>query len=477
MMAAYGDDLRRWWHPVPDSGIVLIAGATTVGVWLGPGAWLAVVVVASTALIVTRGAPPVGARVDLAVVLAVAVAVAAGLGAVASERAWRAVVPDRVGPFQGWTTVMTDPRPLAGATVVVLEVEGERFEAVVHGRARRRLTPLRVGERVEVSATRVPLRPDTARRVQARHVVGRLRVDAVGATAPGTPLSTGINRLRGRLAGTAEHTMAVETAALFTGLVIGDDTRQDPGTVSAFRAAGLSHLTAVSGQNVALVIASAGFFLRRLPAWWRLGATWALIAWFVLLTRAEPSVVRAGAMAACTSWAFALGRDRTPLRVLGLAVTALVLVDPLLVWSVGFWLSVTATLGVTVVAPWLASHLAGPEWLVAPLSVTLGAQAGVALPSWLVFGRFPVLGVPANLLAVPVAGAVMFCGLPVALVASLMPAGLADLLMAPVELGTRWVATVAVLAARLEPMGVSALMVWAFQLVVLAVLIGATRAR
>jgi competence protein ComEC len=91
-------------------------------------------------------------------------------------------------------------------------------------------------------------------------------------------------------------------------------------------------------------------------------------------------------------------------RLLAVTVTGLVLVDPLLVWSVGFWLSVTATAGVCVVGPWLEPRLGGPAWLAAPLAVTLGAQAGVIVPSWLVFGRMPSLGIVANLLAVPVAG-------------------------------------------------------------------------
>jgi competence protein ComEC len=147
----------------------------------------------------------------------------------------------------------------------------------------------------------------------------------------------------------------------------------------------------------------------------------------------------------------------------------LVLVDPLLVWSVGFWLSVTATLGVTVAAPWIASRLAGPTWFVGSLSVTLGAQVGVMVPSWLVFGRLPTLGVPANLLAVPAAGAVMSMGVPVALVASVLPARVAGIVMAPAAFATHWVATVAALAAALEPRGAAIVAAWAAQGAVIAV--------
>ena len=143
--------------------------------------------------------------------------------------------------------------------------------------------------------------------------------------------------------------------------------------------------------------------------------TLALIAWFVVLTRAEPSVLRAGTMAAIGATAFALGRQREPLRLLAVAVVGLLLVDPLLAWSVGFWLSVGATAGVTGVGPPLAARLGRFGPLAMPVAVTLGAQVGVAIPSVVVFGRLPLVGVVANLLAVPVAGLVMLYGLPASL--------------------------------------------------------------
>ena len=106
-----------------------------------------------------------------------------------------------------------------------------------------------------------------------------------------------------------------------------------------------------------------------------------LIAWFVSLTRFEPSIVRAGAMAALSATAFVLGRERAPARILCLAVTILLLVDPLLVRSVGFWLSVGATGGVVSVGPWLAGRLSRLGMLATPIGITLGAQIGVVIPA------------------------------------------------------------------------------------------------
>lgn len=362
---------------------------------------------------------------------------------------------------------MTDPAPVGRGVGVVVEIEGERFQTYAYGSARRRLERRQAGERVAVVGRRTPVPPDD-RRSRVRHVVGRFEIERIAASASGTGVARASNRLRSRLRWSAEAAMPADDAALFTGLVVGDDVRQSQDVVDRFRAVGLSHLTAVSGQNVSYVLAVAGVLLKRLSRWWRLGATWALIAWFVVLTRVEPSVVRAGTMAGIGALAFALGRDRSVPRVLAITVAALVLVDPMLVWSVGFWLSCGATAGVSVVGPWLERRWRGPDWLAVPVSATVGAQVGVVLPSLLVFGRLPALGIITNLLAVPVAGFVMLAGIPTALVASLLPSWLVGAVMAPAALGTRWVATVAAVAERVTPLGGWAVVAWAVQVVVAA---------
>jgi competence protein ComEC len=448
-----------WWQPFGDGAAVIVASAAVIGAWQGS---VAVAVVALAAALIVR-------RVDLALVVLVVGLVASAL----SDRAWRAVEPDVLGPYRGWATVVGDPAPAGRATGAVVEIDGERFRVRVYGADRHRLARLHDGEQVHLVGDRVALTGRYPRMAQVRHVVGEFRVESFGESAGAAPLRRASNRVRDALRAGAERTMTADQAALFTGLVIGDDTRQSDAQVDEFRAGGLSHLMAVSGQNVAFVLALAGLGLRRLPRWWRLAATLAVIGWFVVLTRAEPSVVRAGAMAAWTATAFAMGREHSPLRVLSLAVTALVLIDPLLVWSVGFWLSVGATAGVCVIGPGLAARLAGPRWLIEPLAVTMGAQVGVLLPSVLVFGRLPVLGPLANMLAVPVAGFVMLYGIPAALVAAATPDPLAEVIMLPCEAGTRWISTVAALAARLAPTGVVAVLVGVAQACVLVALLQA----
>jgi competence protein ComEC len=146
-------------------------------------------------------------------------------------------------------------------------------------------------------------------------------------------------------------------------------------------------------------------------------------------------------------------------RLLSLAVAALVLADPLLVHSVGFLLSVAATAAIVVAARPLAAAVPGPGWLRVGASVTLTAELGIAPVAVIVFGGVPVAALPANLLAVPAAGLVVVWGLPLGLAGSALravgvPGGawLARVLLLPASLLLRWVAAVARWSAGL-PLG------------------------
>ena len=92
--------------------------------------------------------------------------------------------------------------------------------------------------------------------------------------------------------------------------------------------------------------------------------------------------------------------------------------------------------------------------------MTLGAQVGVVVPAVMVFGRLPLVSIPANLLAVPVAGFVMLYGLPAGLLAGALPI-VAPVVMFPCRVGVRWVDTISVLGARLEPGGTATWVGWA----------------
>ena len=238
--------------------------------------------------------------------------------------------------------------------------------------------------------------------------------------------------------------MSRERRALFTGLVLGDDREQEPEEVDDFRASGLSHLLAVSGQNVAFVLAIAAPLLRRLSLRGRFGASVAILLTFGILTRWEPSVLRAVAMAALALLASTIGRPSGSIRILALAVTGLVLVDPMLSGSIGFLLSVGACTGIAVLGPVLERRRVPTA-----LAVTLAAQLGVAPVLLPVFGGIPVASLPANLLAGPAAGPVMMWGIVGGLPAGLINGPVATALHLPTRLLLEWIAGVARVTARL----------------------------
>jgi competence protein ComEC len=423
--------------------------ALSTAVFVGLATAVAIAVVLrspAVAVLALLGALTLNQRLRVAFVLSLVVAI----GGLRSAATWHDLHPDRLGRFAGWATVVEEPRRYAGAMRALVEVDGQRFETWLRGRADQlRVAAWRAGDRVELAGVRKTLEPNRVGRVAWQHVVGALDVDWLGDSVPGGRLATASNRVR-ELVEQGAGALPFEQAVLARGLVIGDDRDQPPEMVERFRTSGLSHLMAVSGQNVAFVIAAAGPVLRRAPPLSRWLLTVLLIAWFVVITRAEPSVMRAGLMAALGATAFALGRRNDPVRMLALAVVALLLVDPLLAWSVGFWLSVGATGGVTVIGPRLARRLRRLGPLATPLGITLGAQAGVALPSVLVFGRLSLVGTVANLLAVPVAGLVMLYGLPACILAGAVPP-LAPVVVAPVGVGVRWIDAVAAIGAAVEP--------------------------
>jgi competence protein ComEC len=198
---------------------------------------------------------------------------------------------------------------------------------------------------------------------------------------------------------------------LLAGFLLGD-TRGVPDELKAkFRAAGLTHLLAVSGENVAFVLALVAPLLRRLALRGRAVGGIAVLLFFGTMTRWEPSVLRAITMAVIGLVAGFLGRPTAGLRVLVLAATVLLVADPFLLHSVGFLLSCGASLGIAVLARPIADRLPGPSWMREVLGVTAGAQLGVAPVLIPVFGSMPLVALPANLLAVPLAAPLTMWGL------------------------------------------------------------------
>lgn len=359
------------------------------------------------------------------------------------------------GSFAGEVELVSDPEPSFGGVRADVRLGGRRLEARAEGIAADALTDRLAGERVRVRGLVQSVLPESSWLVP-RHVSGRLAVVRVEGWRAGEAPSRVANGLRRTLVSGASS-MSDRQQALYTGLVIGDDRSQRADLADDFLGAGLTHLLAVSGQNVAFALAMAGPVLRRLRLWPRLMLTLGVIGLFGVMTRFEPSVLRASAMAALAALVVTAGHPTPRVRVIALAVVALLVVDPLLVRSVGFRLSVAAASAIVLLAPRIERVLPGPRFVREALGVTLAAQLGVAPILLSAFGPIPVASLPANLLAVPVAGALMVWGLTGGLVAGVVSAPIASLLHVPSRLGLDWLGVVARQSARasLGELGVS----------------------
>lgn len=370
----------------------------------------------------------------------------------------------QTGEYQGFATVMSDPRNIGAATRITIEIESNRFVVYAYGRPAWRLAGAKVGEQIFVRGQRQAFERGDESRWIAQHIKGKFQIELVGEQRlVAAPLLRSAQRVRD-LVSRGAQSFDFADRTLFTGLVIGDDTQQPESMIDAFRKSGLAHLVAVSGQNVSFILAALSPLLSRLKNRFRIFATIGVLVWFVVITRVEPSVVRAATMAGLAFLSVAAGRPTRTMRLIAVTVLVTVIVDPLLAWSVGFFMSVGATCGLCLGAAPLARIIRRPKWLAQLIGATVAAQLGVMPVVILIFGLPSATGIIANVLAVPIAGLVMLFGLPMALCAGLIVdlglEKLAMILMWPIQVGVRWVWWVAEIFARLKFDGMANLALW-----------------
>jgi len=367
--------------------------------------------------------------------------------ALMSARAMSGMAPVPAAEFDGWVTLVDDPSPSGqSGTRFTVRVDGKRIDAAAHGSITGRLDDVLAGERMWLRGSISPASSNDSW-LMWRHVVGRLEVHEVVAVAPAAPVSRFVNGVRRTLSRGA-MALPVRDRALFLGMVIGDDRGQFPVTADDFRAAGLGHLLVVSGQNVAFVLAIVGPLVSRLRPGPRLAVLLALLSMFSLLTRFEPSVLRAVVMAGVSVGATALDLGVDGRRSLAWAVAGLLVLDPFLVHSVAFQLSAAATAGLVLLSEPIAQRLRGPTWFRIAFATTLSAQLAVSPLIIMEFGPMPLASLPANVLAEPIAGPVMMWGSTGGLIAGLFGGVPAMLIHTPTRVLLWWISVVAAAAAR-----------------------------
>ncbi|WP_277369853.1 DNA internalization-related competence protein ComEC/Rec2 [Rhodococcus rhodochrous] len=397
----------------------------------------AVVGCAVTVRLVAAGRiPRGGARILLA-----ALAVVAGFGPAAGLRMWAAdqhpiASAAERGAWAGVVLVPTDdPRRIRAAA----------FDDTPRVRIPARLEHVTVGGRsMDTGGSVVVFAPADSwgDLLPGQSVTARVRVAPY--TGPGTtvavlraenaPTAVGPPPVWQRWAGTARDRLAqvssavlpADRAGLLPGLVVGDTTALTDEVREDFRVAGLTHLTAVSGANVSIVLGAVLLLVRAVGLGPRSGtvlAATALVA-FVIVVRPSASVVRAAAMGSIGLLAFVTGRERQALPALCTAVGVLLVLMPDLAVDVGFALSVSATAALIVAAPPVVTRLVDRGWPRSVAEVTamsLVAFAATAPLVAAVSGTVSVVSVAANVLVAPVLAPLTVLGSLVAVAASVVP--------------------------------------------------------
>jgi ComEC/Rec2-related protein len=223
------------------------------------------------------------------------------------------------------------------------------------------------------------------------------------------------DKVRQRIAGTFQHALPEKEGAVWAGIVLGDHAvGADPDVRTAFVRSGLVHLLAASGMNVGLIYLlfyALGQGLR-LPLRVTLVMGIAGVAAYALLTGLPPSVQRAGTMleiALLLKW---FRREMTPLFLLALTGALLTLIHPMVVTMVGFQLSFWSTFGLLAMTgplqEWLGYYVT--RIMAGLILVPLVAQIWVTPILLYIFHQLPLLALPANILALPLAACLTYAG-------------------------------------------------------------------
>ncbi|MFN2320743.1 MAG: ComEC/Rec2 family competence protein [Dermatophilaceae bacterium] len=249
-----------------------------------------------------------------------------------------------------------------------------------------------------------------------------------------TPRSAGLlavsDHVRARLRAAVDG-LPTDARALVPALVVGDTTLTPDELTEAMLATGMSHLSAVSGSNLAILLTAVMAVVIHTPIRRRsrMLVGLAVIVLFIVLARPEPSVLRAAAMGTVGVLAFSRARASAGLPALAGTVVVLLLIDPWLARSYGFVLSTLATLGLILFArPWgraiwrrLPARARLPPFVGDALAIPLAAHVMTAPVVVLLQGSVSLVGIVANALAAPLVAPATLGGVATALVASVAP--------------------------------------------------------
>lgn len=389
-----------------------------------PGTLTGLAIVGSAALALTPWPRGRGIWIKAAL-LALAAAIAGlSLGAMrlaAIDRGALAGPMGRVAAARGFVTAV--PHRSNGDVTVRIQTADGRLALSAHEPVR----DLPVGGEVVATGTLEappPWEADYLARYGIREVLHARRIELTGNRRGG--LSGIVDGIRSRADGALERGTPDAEAALLRGFLLGEDDRIDPATVDDFKRSGLAHLLAVSGDCVMLLALLGAWLLGLLGVGLRarLFALLALIAVYVPVTGAGPSIQRAGIMGAGGVIAMLAGRPRWRWYAVLLAAVLTLLLNPRAITDPSWQLSFAAVIGILILARPIRDLILRPRDVgrhtqASPARRALAEGAGVTIAATVVtaplfahhFGAVSLAALPANLLALPAVAPMMWLGM------------------------------------------------------------------
>jgi ComEC/Rec2-like protein len=244
--------------------------------------------------------------------------------------------------------------------------------------------------------------------------------------------------------------LGADAPELVIGVVLGDDTGLEAATTKNMRASNLTHLTAVSGEHVALVLAATLTLCGPLPVRLKTLIGLFTLVGLVLLVQPSGSVLRAAAMGSVQLVGLSVGRQASALPAWAAGAIVLLLIDPWQACDWGFALSIAATGGLIMLAPGIERQLGRlmPTFFAQLAAIPLAAQLACGPLLIALNPHISMWGVVANMLAAPVVAVVTYTGLAATVLATALPS-LAQLLVLPALWGCAWLECIAHFFAHL----------------------------
>ena len=311
-------------------------------------------------------------------------------------------LPDDVGPWLGTVSSVGSPRD--GRQVARVVLAGPQGDVAVA--ATLPVFPtVTAGTIVEVDGRlRPPPDDGYGEYLRRTGASGTLDVRSLRIVAIAPPSLQGV---RDGAGDALQRALPEPEAGLAAGILIGLRERVDRALAADFSTAGVSHVVAISGWNIAIVAGLVGAVLRGRSRRLVTIAVLATVCAYVVAAGSSPSVVRAAVMAGVVLLARESGRAGRAPAALGAAAAVLLLLDPSLIEDAGFRLSVLATAGLLAWANPIADRLGRlgggriPSWLAESLGISLAAQAATLPDVLATFGRLSLVAPVVNLAVVP----------------------------------------------------------------------------